>query len=198
METPEQKKVRMAEWNRHEGIKEYIALTTDTADSDSMQRLAFAEEEQLNLARGVFPKNDPLADNYDRLVASNSRKTGPMDSDVEKRLRSVAEGLKKQYGSTEQWAASFLTMLENDSIIRLPENEIAARMMGFAFTALQENDIVTAYATLDRAGLLDNPKVREAIKTRRDTLKRSDSPSDEHALETMVRLFPENTEAKAA
>lgn len=188
METPEQKKTRMAEWNKREGIKEYIALTTDIADPDSLQRLAFAEEEQLDLARSVFPKNEPLADNYDRLVASNSRKTGPMNHDVERRLQSIAASLKKQYGSTEKWAELFMgTVTEN--AVKLPEDETMARIKGFAFMALKENDIETAYAMLDRAGLLGDDEVKTTIKNQLAVLDGSDSPTDQITHKRLVRLF---------
>ena len=167
---------------------EYAALTAEATDPDSMQQLADAEEDELDLARGVFPKVGPMAQHYERLVASNRREIGPMDADVEKRLQSVAAGVKKQYGSTEQWADTFLGMMENNAVA-LPEDEIASRVKGFAFAALKENDFATAYTTLDRAGLLDDTEVRAMIDERLAALERSDSPADEAALKRLINVF---------
>jgi hypothetical protein len=188
----QERKALLIDWNRTVGVSDYTALTTDPNDPESLQRLAPYEEKQLDLSRGVFPKNEALERNHEQLVEWNR---GNADPDVLRRLKNVVEKARNAYGNREGWATVTNQHRENG----FPEDEYKARVKGFAFAALRDNDIETAYAALQASDLLNDKEVIDTVKVKLFDLGRSDSPADDHAAETMVRLFtPRDTEARAA
>ncbi len=177
----EEKEALLEDWNRTVGVSDYTALTTDTSDQKSMERLAAAEVAQLDLSRGVFPVNEALVTNHAALARSDAME----DPSVVARLRKVAETAARTYGNPEQW----VTVTNQHRKDGFPEHEYNARVKGFAFAALRDNDVATAYAALHAADLLDDQEVAATVRAKVSDLERSDSPSDERALERMVRVF---------
>ncbi len=179
-----------APWRR--GASDFYALRfAERKDPQDLQHLAQREQAVLE-SMAVQLHTEPLLRNYDFQKKYNRGETGPAQRQaVESRLSSVVEATAREFKDVDSWVSNYLVKARTDDGRTLHEKD-RGRIGGFGLSALEADDFKNARLAFSTAGLLETPRVRDAIEKKRHLLERtieSKAQKDDTREYTVLKQF---------
>lgn len=170
--TEEQREALRGELPLRQGASDYYALKyAERQDAESFQHLAQREQAVLEALASQL-HTEPLLKNYDFQKKFNEGETSSEQrKTVESRLENVIKGTVREFESVDSWTSNYLMRVKPSKEHPLKEEE-TARIGGFGLSALESDDYRNAHLAFSDAGLLEEPRVHEAVEKKRRLLER--------------------------